>query len=67
MEGKVEFLRQGLSGPIYGLLDKGGLVVRQYTAKSAKEAFEFFLDQAKSLKEDDGITSIEFEGKIVDL
>lgn len=67
MEAKLEFLRKGLTGDIWGLIGEDGLVVRQYPSRSAEEALEFFLDQAKSLTADDGISSIVLEGRVINL
>ena len=67
MEAKVEFLRKGLCGDIWGLINHDGQVVRQFTAKTAKEAFEFFKDQSDSLKLDDEIYFISCEGETVAL
>jgi hypothetical protein len=67
MEAKLEFLRKGLTGEIWGLVGPDGMVIRQYPSKTGKEAFEFFKEQAESLKSDDKVSSISFEGKVVTL
>lgn len=47
----VEFLRKGLSGPIYGLFDPDGSVVAQYPARDENLAKEHFLKLREELKE----------------
>lgn len=67
MGAKLEFIRQGLSGPIWGLINDNGLLVRQFPCQTGGEALDFFISQSKSLVEDDGISNIEFEGRIINL
>lgn len=65
MEVKLEFLRKGLTGDIWGLIGPDGMVIRQFPAKTGREALEFFKDEAESLKSDDGVSSINYEGETV--
>ena len=67
MEAKLEFIRKGLAGDIWGLVGPDGLVIRQYPSKTGKEAFEFFKEHAGSLRDDYKVTSIQFEGETVNL
>lgn len=67
MEASLEFIREGICGPIWGLIDEKGLLVRQYPADSGEKALEFFMTQSESLVRHDNVTSIKFEGKVVNL
>lgn len=67
MEAKLVFLRKGLGGDIWGLVDPDGMVVRQYPARTADDALEFFISQSDTLKSRDGVYSISVDGKVVTL